>query len=78
MKSPFASAGIATVLAAGLILAPGLSAAQASTLESPASSISATSPSTGELGASSLLGGNVASTYGMFFIPCNIFGLRLC
>lgn len=76
MKSPFASAGIATVLAAGLILAPGLSPAQADAPDSPASSISATSPSTGGLG--SQLGGNVATGYGIFLIPCNIFGLRLC
>lgn len=69
MKSRFATAGAAAILAAGLILAPGLSPAQASSATQD-SSVSATTEGTGS--------GNVASTYGMFFIPCNIFGLRLC
>lgn len=77
MKSPFASAGIAAVLAAGLILAPGLSPAQASTAEAADSpAVSSSSMTAASLGG--MNSGSVATTYGMFFIPCNIFGLRLC
>lgn len=79
MKKPFASAGIAAVVAAGLIMAPGLSPAQASTLEVPATSIAAAPvSSTGGAGLGGAISGNVASTYGMLFIPCNIFGWKLC
>ncbi|WP_269937759.1 hypothetical protein [Arthrobacter sp. HY1533] len=83
MKSRFATASAAAILAAGLILAPGLSPAQASSATEDSSvSVVAETPSTTEgagLGGTGLAGsGNVASTYGMFFIPCNIFGLRLC
>ncbi|POH59359.1 hypothetical protein CVS28_07760 [Arthrobacter glacialis] len=67
MKSPFASVGVAAVLAAGLILAPGLSPAQADT---------ATSNDTAPV--SSVQTENVATTYGMWFIPCNVFGFRMC
>lgn len=77
MKKPFASAGIAAVIAAGLILAPGLSPAQASTSEVPETSISA-APVASSGGMGGAISGNVATTYGMFFIPCNVFGWRLC
>lgn len=69
MKKPFASAGIAAVVAAGLIMAPGLSPAQASTLAAPTTSISAAPVSSS---------GGVATTYGMFFLPCNLFGWKIC
>lgn len=76
MKSRFATAGAAAILAAGLILAPGLSPAQASSATDD-SSVS-TTVGTG-LGGTGLAGsGNVASTYGIWFVPCNVFGLRLC
>lgn len=77
MKKPFASAGIAAVIAAGLILAPGLSPAQASSSEAPVTSISA-APVASSGGMGGAISGNVASTYGIMFIPCNIFGWRLC
>ncbi|WP_104109831.1 hypothetical protein [Arthrobacter sp. N199823] len=77
MKKPFASAGIAAVIAAGLILAPGLSPAQASTSEAPETSISA-APVASSAPMGGAISGNVASTYGMFFLPCNFLGLRLC
>lgn len=68
VKTPFASMGAAAVLAAALILAPGLSPAQASTVTGSAatSSISSSAP------------GSVATTYGMWYIPCNVFGFRMC
>ena len=79
MKKPFASAGIAAVVAAGLIMAPGLSPAQASTLEAPATSITAAPASTTEgTGLGGAISGGVATTYGMFFLPCNFLGLRIC
>lgn len=78
MKKPFASAGIAAVVAAGLIMAPGLSPAQASTLEAPATSISAPVNSSGGMGLGGAISGSVATTYGMLFIPCNFLGFRLC
>lgn len=69
MKFPLASTGAAAVLAAGLILAPGLSPAQASSGIAPAASSS----------ANSLIGsGSVATTYGMFHLPCTMFGIRFC
>lgn len=79
MKKPFASAGIAAVVAAGLIMAPGLSPAQASTLEAPATSISAAPVSSSEgTGLGGAISGGVPTTYGMFFLPCNFMGFRLC
>lgn len=83
MKSRFATAGAAAILATGLILAPGLSPAQASSATDDSSvSVVTETPSAPEgtgLGGSGLAGsGNVASTYGMWFVPCNVFGLRLC
>lgn len=77
MKKPFASAGIAAVIAAGLILAPGLSPAQASTSEAPETSISA-APVAAPTAMGGAISGGVATTYGIFFIPCNVFGWRLC
>ena len=78
MKSRFATAGAAALLAAGLILAPGLSPAQASSATEDSGVSTATeAPTTAEgtgLGGS----GAVVSPYGMWFIPCNVFGLRLC
>lgn len=68
MKTPFASMGAAAILAAGLILAPGLSPAQASTAAA----------STATSSISSFAPGSVATTYGMWFVPCNIFGFRMC
>lgn len=68
MKSPLASVGVATVLAAALVLAPGLSPAQADAVDS---SITTTS-------VSSVATGSVATTYGLWFLPCSIGGLRWC
>ncbi|MDJ0316678.1 hypothetical protein [Arthrobacter antibioticus] len=65
MKNPIASVGVAAVLAAGLILAPGLSPAQASTPNTSNTTIA-------------MKPGNVATTYGMWFVPCNVFGFRMC
>ncbi|WP_343318764.1 hypothetical protein AAFM46_15860 [Arthrobacter sp. TMP15] len=65
MKNPIASVGVAAVLAAGLILAPGLSPAQASPINASNINIS-------------MKPGNVATTYGMWFVPCNVFGFRMC
>ncbi|MHA7271652.1 hypothetical protein [Arthrobacter sp. HLT1-20] len=66
MKSPFASVGVAAVLAAGLVLAPGLSPAQADTTVAS------------DTAATSVAAGSVATTYGMIFLPCNLFGFRIC
>lgn len=72
MKNPFAKVGIAATLAAGLILAPGLSPAQASTpAPGPASSISIA-----DLGPKA--GGGTMTTYGMWFLPCDMLGFRFC
>lgn len=85
MKSPFTKVGIAAVLAAGLILAPGLSPAQAAApvLNVPAASkaqipgdvlapgLSLSNPAIGAKGGT-------ATTYGIWFLPCDMFGLRLC
>ncbi|WP_207343669.1 hypothetical protein [Arthrobacter sp. E3] len=65
MKSPLVSIGAATVLAASLVLAPGLSPAQAST--------GVTSSTT-----SSVAQAPVASTYGIGYLPCNFFGFIWC
>ncbi|MET4003563.1 MULTISPECIES: hypothetical protein [Arthrobacter] len=79
MKSPFTSVGIAAVLTAGLIMAPGLSAAQASgpDTQAPITSTQSTNV-TGGSNAGNPISSGAVSTYGMFFIPCNIFFLRLC
>ncbi|MHA7304345.1 hypothetical protein ACX80E_03730 [Arthrobacter sp. TMN-49] len=66
MKAPFTSVGVAAVLAAGLVLAPGLSPAQADGTTSSATSIS------------SVAKGNVATTLGLWYQPCNLFGFRIC
>ena len=66
MKSPFISVGAAAVLAASLVLAPGLSPAQAST---------GTTSSTSN---SSVAQAPVASTYGIGYLPCNFFGFIWC
>lgn len=71
MKFPLASTGAAAVLAAGLILAPGLSPAQAS--EVPAASSVASTSGTTLMGS-----GTVATSYGMFFLPCTMWGIRFC
>ncbi|MEO8221012.1 MAG: hypothetical protein ABI563_09530 [Specibacter sp.] len=68
MKSPFVSAGVAAVLAAGLILAPGLSPAQADSVDGSGTATS----------ISSVAAGNVATTYGLWYQPCNVFGFRFC
>ncbi len=65
MKNPIASVGVAALLAAGLILAPGLSPAQATTPSTSSTNIS-------------MKPGNVATTYGMWFVPCNFLGFRIC
>ncbi|AIY02218.1 hypothetical protein ART_2619 [Arthrobacter sp. PAMC 25486] len=82
MKSRLTSASVATVLAAALLLAPGLSPAQASTSDLGASgtNISDSSLKPGlSLGNGAIGGaGNTATTYGMWFVPCNIFGFRMC
>lgn len=80
MKSRLTSASVATVLAAALLLAPGLSPAQAGTKDlgtaSPSVSKPALAPS---LGNGPVAGaGGTATTYGMWYLPCNVFGLRLC
>lgn len=77
MKSRFTKVGIAATLAAGLILAPGLSPAQASALEPAApSSISNVASASGNqsVGAPA----TSVTTYGMWFLPCDFLGLRLC
>lgn len=74
MKSRFASVGVATVLTAGLLLAPGLSPAQASS----GAALSSASAITAAKSTSKFAPGTVATTYGMWFIPCDVFGLRLC
>lgn len=81
MKSRFTKATFAAALAAGLILAPGLSPAQAATsdLGTAGASISKSSVKPPlSLGNGPVNGGGTATTYGMWFIPCDVFGLRLC
>lgn len=85
MKSHFAKAGIAAAIAAGLILAPGLSPAQASTLDSSSPSISRVAADSGlivnpPVGKPSLGGsaGGTVSTYGIWFVPCDFLGFRIC
>ncbi len=82
MKLRFKSATVATVLAAALLLAPGLSPAQAAPAgaDSSSPSISETSskPSL-SLGNEAIGGaGNTNTTYGLWYVPCNIFGFRMC
>ncbi|MDJ0312163.1 hypothetical protein [Arthrobacter sp. H35-D1] len=66
MKSPLVSVGAATVLAASLLLAPGLSPAQAGTNDTSSTS------------TTSIMQGPVASTYGFGTLPCYLFGFRWC
>lgn len=85
MKSPFTKVGIAAVLAAGLILAPGLSPAQA---DAPVLNVPAASKAKipGDVLAPGLSLGNpalggaggTATTYGLWFVPCDFLGFRLC
>ncbi|WP_104086888.1 hypothetical protein [Arthrobacter sp. GMC3] len=63
MKSRVASLAIAAVLASGLVLAP--TAAMADTV--PAGTTT-TAPAAG----------NVATTYGMWFLPCDLGFIKLC
>ena len=78
MKSPFASVSAATILAASLILAAGLSPAQATTEEIASTSAPATSTSVVDAGTPAPEQDVVASTYGMAFLPCTMFGIRWC
>ncbi len=70
MKSPFISAGVTAVLAAGLILSPGLSPASASATDGATSS----SPSISEAVGND----SVATTYGVWHLPCSFAGFRWC
>ncbi len=82
MKSRFTKASVAAALAAGLILAPGLSPAQAATsvLGTAGTSISGTSVKPPlSLGNGPVNGGGgTATTYGLWFVPCDWMGFRLC
>ncbi|SEE95422.1 hypothetical protein SAMN04489740_3306 [Arthrobacter alpinus] len=70
MKSPFVTAGVTAVIAVGLILSPGLSPASASTGDETVSTTTATSQV--------MNSGSVASTYGVWYLPCSFAGLRWC
>lgn len=84
MKSSFAKAGIAAAIAGGLILAPGLSPAQASSTDSRSASISSIADSgltAGRTISKPSLGGSAGgtvSTYGIWFVPCDFLGFRIC
>ncbi len=82
MKLRLKSASVATVLAAALLLAPGLSPAQAAAAvaDSSSPSISETSSKPSLSLENEAIGGAGGSntTYGMWYVGCNIFGFRMC
>ncbi len=82
MKLRLKSASVATVLAAALLFAPGLSPAQAAPAGAKTSSPSISDTSTKPILslANEEIGGAGATntTYGMWFVPCNVFGFRMC
>ncbi|WP_157375014.1 hypothetical protein [Arthrobacter alpinus] len=67
MKTRITSLSIAAILTAGLVMAPGV--AMAATTTTPVASTSA---------SNSLMMGGVASTYGMWFIPCDLGFVKWC
>lgn len=76
MKSRFATSSAAAVLAASLLLAPGLSPAQASENNAGGPAIIATPG--GEPAGRDLSSGPIASPTGIWFLPCDFMGLVLC
>ncbi|WP_186759552.1 hypothetical protein [Arthrobacter alpinus] len=67
MKTRITSLSIAAILTAGLVMAPGV--AMAATPAAPVASASA---------SNSLMMGGIATTYGLWFIPCDLGFIKLC
>lgn len=82
MKLRLKSASVAAVLAAALLLAPGLSPAQASPsdLGATGAGSSEASPKPALSLENAAIGGagDTNTTYGLWHVPCDFLGFRLC
>jgi len=68
MKSRIASLGVAALLTAGMVLTPGAAMASTDSASTTTAGTTTTAP----------VAGGVASTYGMWFLPCDLGFVKWC